>query len=288
MRRVIRVKRQILLVGRVLAAALLLAGAPLRAQDNFSFIDVFNQAIDVVQDGLSAITDELDSNIGLAMGGVPDYAGSDNYRVRVLPIIDIRHKDKWRLNGTKFTWNFRPDKKLKAGPLVNLKFGRKERRNTDLYGLGDIGTTVEVGAWLQYRGDYTVATLDYRTALGARQGSMGRLTVTQGLYKGEKFRVGTAARIKWLSGKAMQTNFGITEEQSAGSSFRYPVYNASSGFSEASLSLFGIYDLDSKWSVAGLVQASHMLGNAHRSPIVSQGIGDAFQVISGVGIIYSF
>jgi len=278
----------------LICSGLSLNGAAVLSQDSFNFIDSVGEALDVVQSGIEDILpydpgdSDFRSRLGFATGALPDYPGSDNYRWRVLPIIDLRYKERWRLNGTKLTYNFRPNKRLQAGPLADLRFGRKENRNKALAGLGNISSTVEVGAFVRYREKSLLLSSDIRQALGARQGTTIRATIGHGLYKGERLTLAAAIKGKWLSNRGMQTNFGISPEQAIASDGRYSVFAADSGMSEVHFSVFGLYELRERIRLVGIVQAGHMLGDARDSPLVTEGIGDAFQVVSGIGLIFDF
>jgi outer membrane protein len=268
--------------------------APLQAQ---SFInDGVNAALEAVQEGLDLIwpdklsLDDVNARVGFGLGTTPDYVGSNDYRVRLVPLVDIRYKDEWRLNGSLLTFTAHRRENFEFGPLVNLRFGRAEESNNALTGLGNIATTIEVGGFARYKTPSALVSLDYRHGLGAGIGSSLRLTAGHGVYKSEdgNFVAMLGARAKWISKRTMQTEFGITQTQSNNSAFDFPSFATGSGVSEASVNVVGAYKLNEKWRLLSLVSYGRLFGDAADSPLVDGGTGSATQWVGGAGMAFSF
>jgi outer membrane protein len=266
---------------------------------NSGIFDRFSDALETVQDGLELILpDDVDFKndvrvrVGLGNGFVPDYLGSNNYRNRFLPLVNIRYKDKWYLNNSRLNIPLYKKGNLEVGPVVNLLFGRNSSRNSALDGLEDISTTIEVGTYVRYRSKTGLLEANFRQALGAGQSRSIRLTAGQGIYKSGNFSLVFAARARWLSRKAMQTNYGITAEQSASSRLRLPEFRASSGFAEINGNLIGSYELTEQTRLLGLFSFGRLLGDAADSPLASgidgSGVGSSTQILGGIAISYLF
>ena len=283
---------------RLLAGALLLCGASLTANAQGSgVLDRLSDALETVQDGLDLISENINMKdvrvrIGVGNGYVPDYFGSNNYRNRFLPIIDVRYKDKFHLNNGRLTVPLYRSGKFEAGPLVSLLLGRDENRNAALGGFGDINTTVQVGAYARYRAKTSLLEAEFRQALGAGQGSTVRLTVAQGFYRYKDLSLVFAARARWLSDKGAQTNFGITETQAANSTFGLPEFTANSGVSDINANIISAYQVNENVRLLGLVSYGRLLGDAANSPLASgtngSGAGSSNQFIGGVAVSYQF
>ena len=266
---------------------------------NSGIFDRFSDALETVQDGLELILpnkldlkNDVRVRVGLGNGFVPDYSGSNNYRNRFLPLIDIRYKDKWYLNNGRLNIPLYKQGNIEIGPVVNLLFGRDASRNAVLDGLEDISTTIEVGSYVRYRSKTTLLEANFRQALGAGQGRSVRLTAGQGIYKNGSFSLAFAARARWLSQKATQTNYGITAEQATNSSFGLPEFRASAGFAEINGNLIGSYELSEQTRLLGLFSFGKLLGDAANSPLSSgvdgNGTGSSTQIIGGIAISYLF
>jgi len=256
--------------------------------------DRFNSAIEAVQQGIDLIwpgdldSEQINARMGVGFGWVPDYIGSDNYRFRALPILDVRYKELWRLSGSKITYTAFKTDGLEVGPLVNLHFGRKESANKALTGLGDIGTTLDVGIFARFKHKGLLVETDVRRGISEGQGTLARLTAAHGIYQNGNFGASLAVRLQYLSQKGMQTNYGITQKQADASRAGYDPFRASAGLSDMSVNIIGAYRLTEKARLMSLVSVGHLLGDAANSPLVTNGTGSPLQVIAGVGLMMQF
>ncbi len=272
----------------LLSAAVI--GLPARSATAGIF-DTFDDAMDAIQSGFDYIwpddieVEDLSVRLGFGIGVTPDYTGSDDYRYRIVPLIDIRYKNIWAFQGTKFRYTVSRKGGFYAGPLLNYRFGRDADRNRALDGLEDISDTVDVGAFVEYRKASLVANADLRKALGAGQGLTAQITVAQGIYATERFALGAAVRAKWGSQKNIQTNFGITAAQSLASGHR--AFDAGSGLSSVGVSLLSRYKLSERWRLEGLVAVFRLVDDSADSPLVRD-VGSPTQALGGVGLRYTF
>ena len=276
-------------LGVCLLAALAI-GLPARSAKAGIF-DTFDDAMDAIQAGFDYVwpddieVEDLSVRLGFGIGVTPDYTGSNDYRFRIVPLIDIRYKNIWAFQGTKFRYNVIRQGDFYAGPLLNFRFGRDEKRNPALAGLGDISDTLDIGAFIEYRKASVVANADLRKALGAGQGLTAQITVAQGIYATEKFALGAAVRAKWGSQKNIQTNFGITAAQSLTSGHR--AFDAGSGLSSVGVSLLGRYKLSDRWRLEGLVAVFRLVDDSADGPLVRD-VGSPTQALGGVGLRFTF
>lgn len=266
----------------------------LPASAQFNIGDRFANAIESMHSGIDSFwpddlrLDGLTIRAGVGMGMTPDYVGSGDYRLRVLPILDIRYKDRLRLNGSLLTYAAIKRGPLEVGPLVGLAFGRPESRNRILRGIRDINTVFEAGAFARYQTKNGLVSVDYRHALGDDLGGSIRVTAGHGVYQNGNFVTIVGARARWLSRKAMQRNFGITPQDSANSEFGLPAFATSSGVSEISGNVIGAYRLNDRVRLLSLLSVGQLLGDAADSPLVKGSNGSSLQVIFGAGFTTQF
>ena len=121
-----------------------------------SLTDTLQTAIDLLPPGVN------DVRLGLGPGVYPDFEGSRHSRVHAVPVVSLRYRDLIEVTNneikvTAFNKLFAPavnsDKpggSLRVGPLISINFGRDESDSPDLKGMGDIGTSFEVGAFVSY------------------------------------------------------------------------------------------------------------------------------------------
>lgn len=254
----------------------------------------FNTAIEAVQDGIDLIwPDRLNlkgasARLGFGIGLTPDYMGSNNYRVRVIPLIDIKYEDRIHLNGSRLSYNIWEKGTFSAGPLMNVRFGRDAGQNSVLEGFGEIGDTLEFGGFVRYQTKAAMISAEYRHGIGAGIGSSVLLTAGHGIYKNGRFSAMLAARARWMDQKTMQTNFGLTAAQSEASAQGLPAFRTGAGVAEANANLVGSFELNEKVRLLSLISFGKLLGDAADSPIVTDGRGSSTQVITGIGLAIAF
>lgn len=253
--------------------------------------EIFDTAITTIQSGFDYIwPDDLEvkdfsARVGFGLGAAPDYVGSDNYRFRIVPLIDLRYKDIWALQGTKLRVNVIRTGSFRAGPMANLMFGRDADRNAALDGLKTIKDTVQVGVFVEARSGSFLVNADIRKALGSRQGVTAQVTLAHGLYHKGKLSIGAALRAKWGSDRYIQTNFGITPAQSAASGHR--IFNAKGGISTIGASFLARYQLTERIRWEAIAAGFLLVGDADDSPLVED-VGSPLQVLAGMGLRYTF
>lgn len=281
-----------LIVRTMLLVPFIAFAQPVFAQSTFG--DNFANIIETMHSGLDSLwpdaleVDGLTFRAGLGAGLIPDYVGSDDYGIRVLPLLEVRYGERLRIDGGQLTYAVVKRGNFEAGPLLNLAFGRSADRNPILRGIRDIDTVFEAGAFVRYRTRAGLASINYRRALDDGLGSSVRLTAGHGIYQNGKFAAIAAVRALWLSETAMQRNYGITEEDSVTSEFGLPAFDTGSGVSDVNLNLIGSYQISDRARFLGLVSFGHLLGDAADSPLVAGSNGSAFQTTLGVGFMTSF
>lgn len=284
------------MIKRLLTAFTLAPLITVSAQAQSFISDGVNAALEAVQEGLDLIwpdeltLEDVNARIGVGIGTTPDYVGSNNYRFRVVPLIDVRYKDDWRLNGSLLTFTAARINDVEIGPLLALRFGRSVESNRALEGLGDINTTFQVGGFMRYKTERALLTIDYRRGLSAGIKSSLRLTAGHGVYKSKdgRFVAMLGARARWLSKGSMQTEFGITDEQSENSVLGLRAFETGSGVSEASINLVSAYRVNETVRLLSLVSYGRVFGDAKNSPLVADGVGSADQFVGGVGLAFNF
>ena len=261
---------------------------------DLEIIDQLNNALESIQEGVDSIWPGdidftgMDIQLGVGAGFTPDYLGSNNYRLRVMPRYSIRYKNLWRLNGTKFSYNAIRAKNLLAGPILSYRFGRSESNNKALTGLGDVDDSFEIGAFVKYKYKRLSVNADFRQATETSKGSIFRLTLGHGLYANDTLKVGFGMRLKWLSTAAMRTHFGITNAQSLTSEYGHNAFAPKSSFSEVDTSIVVSYKLSPEAKLTSLLSYGRLIGAAGNSPLTGGQLGSSNQLIFGTALMYSF
>ena len=109
-------------------------------------------------------------------GGIltrPEYESADDYTLRPWPIVDLNF-----LRLPYFgTFGGGPESGLKFSPSFRIISERDESDHSELTGLGDVDTAVEVGGTIIYRYDMVRGMFTIRRGFGGHEGFVGETGV---------------------------------------------------------------------------------------------------------------
>lgn len=133
------------------SAALAAVASPAAAQDATAPADVGQAADPVAAAGADSIT------VGIGIADLPDYEGSDDYRLVPAPgAIGTFHGFNFTLAGNRINVDLIPDAPgstidIQAGPIGVVDFNRSSTKSIDdprVKALGKVGTAIELGGYL--------------------------------------------------------------------------------------------------------------------------------------------
>ena len=249
---------------------------------------------------MSELGEELDVKgngfVGLAVGSVPDYEGSDNSD----PIIAPFGRYNWQsgryitLGGTgnaeraarlklnvltkETPWEF--------GPVLQYRLERNDVDNNQVDAMKKVDGATEAGAFLGWKAEHL--SLSTTWVADVSDEHSGNVWYLNGLYNfpvSEQFLWALGAHLTWASDDYMETYFGVDSQDSARSGL--PTYKASSDFKDTGLSLIGHYKFNKAWGLAGVLNYTRMLNDAKDSPLVDD-VGDKDQVKAVLAVTYTF
>jgi len=225
--------------------------------------------------------------IGVAGVAMPRYEGSDEYRLRPVPLINYETRHFFvspRAGLPALGLKFSPLTDVSAGVFLGMDMGRDENDDDHLEGMGDIDFHALYGvyaAWSPGRYEFSAA---WRQAARSGYGGMLELGASYQLLRAQRDVVTVGLSTTWANSASMQTWFGVSPTQSARSDGRLESYDAGSGFQSARLSANWAHRLDDGWSVITTAGVRTLLGDARDSPIVER----RTSVYGGVGFTYAF
>jgi len=273
-----------------IAAIALLAATPAMAQDAADPLPDPNDRSDTV-------------TVGLGAGYVPDYEGSDDYRI--IPAAAVRGRVGGISFFTRATYLYvdligRGDGpvELDVGPIAGVRLNRTGKIKDDFVDdLPELDTAVEVGGFLgaTYHGlTNPYDSLSFRVDVvkdvgGAHKSTLVTPTIDFGTPLSRSFYVGVSASAEWAGGGYADYYYSIDAADALASGL--PAYDADGGFKSWRLGLLGNYalsgDLTNGWSVFALGSYSKLAGDFKDSPIVDLR-GSASQWLGAVGLAYTF
>jgi len=234
--------------------------------------------------------------VGLGVGSVPDYEGSDTNKGMIAPF----GRYNWAsgryisLGGTanaesaaRLKLNvLTKDTAWELGPVLQYRAERSDVDNNKVDRMKDVNSATEAGAFLGWKADRLSLSTTYVTDVSDEYN--GDVWYFNGYYDipvDEQFKLTLGAYTTWASDDYMDTYFGVNGGDSARSGL--PTYRADSGIKDAGMLLIGHYKFNQAWGVAGLVNYTRMLNDAEDSPLVKK-VGDENQFKALVAVTYSF
>ncbi len=222
--------------------------------------------------------------LGTGVMAMPEYEGSEEYRVLPLPFIDVRYKDRVQFNLRGAQINLLNQNGWTLGSGVGANFGRDEDDGDLLNGLGDIDATLEGQLFASYRHQRLSAGVTFAHDLGG--GHEGYTIKGEAGYAlpipswGLMLRPSISAT--YASDDYMASYFGVNATQSIRSGLN--LYETGAGLKDVSVNFLALYQLSERWALNYMLQYKHLIGDAADSPIVEQ----EGQFSGGVFLVYQF
>jgi len=245
--------------------------------------------------------------VGVAAAMVPDYDGSDNYRIVPAPAaIGSVGGFSFSVIGNHASIDLIPDKPgpgldVELGPVVSLNFDRTDHKSIDdprVAALPERGTAIELGGYVgigktgvitsQY--DKLSVSVSYRHDVnGVYHSAVWSPSVTYLTPLSTKAGVALFGSVQHVGRGYAQTYFGITPADSLASGL--PAYSAHGGWENYMLGAAFTYALTGNL-VHGLKLVAggsytRLLGSASYSP-VTRIAGSPGQWLGAVGLAYTF
>ena len=186
-----------------------------------------------------------------------------------MPSVEYQWANGWFAGTNRGVgYNFSKDPTLQYGLGLGFDLGRKESAKGALAGMGSIAAKVEYGAFLSYALDrhWRLSSLLRYGSGDEGQGITANLGANYGIDMAPKWRLDLGVSTTWANSKNIQSYFGVNATQSQQSG--HATYSPAAGLRDVSASLNLSHQLTPKISVTGGLNASRLVGEATRSPLV--------------------
>jgi len=237
--------------------------------------------------GAGSVNAEGTNLIGIGVGIVPVYAGSDEYRAVPTPLINYRSghffiTPRAGLPAMGLSFELAPE--LEGGVFVGLGLGRDADDADRTRGLDDIDFHGVYGAFVEWTpGRYSLGAA-YRQAAKSGYGGTLELRTSYAVVQTERQQLRLGVSTQWANSDDMQTWYGVSTSDAAHSREHLSPYSASSGFKTAALFANWNYQLNKDWMVMSTLGVSTVLGDARNSPLTER----KTNVFGSLGIGYRF
>ena len=225
-------------------------------------------------------------------GGVnlkPKFPGSDEIGISPLPYFDIRRE------GAPLSFEA-PDEGIgmgliggdEAGPEFGptIQFMGKRQEEDVGAPVGDVGFTVEVGAFAQaFLTDNVRVRVEGRKGLGGHEGFTGDISADFVLRDRDTYVFSIGPRARWADNDYHDAYFGVTAPVALASGL--PVYNPGAGFHSVGLVAGFTQMLGRRVGLYTHAGYDRLIGDAADSPIV-RNYGSRDQFSGGVALFFTF
>lgn len=240
--------------------------------------------------------DNMPRILGIGLGVVPDYEGSDDYTFGIAPFARFQFGDTERyiiVKAYEVQINLLDHPWLRLGPSLNYRFGRDDVDDKVVDDMKDIDDTVEAGGFIGVEfidqanpRKRFMASVDFLADLGSEHDGYSIYFNTKVWYPVSRmFDIGLGAGFSYADSDYMETYFGVDRSDSARSGL--PMFDADSGIKDLRIYPMAIMHLSPNWHVGAGVQYRVMVGDADDSPVVDDR-GSSSQWIAGIGLGYSW
>ena len=232
-----------------------------------------------------SMLDKFDLRLGVLAAARPEYEGSRQYDIDVVPYARLSW-NKWVvLRARSIDVNLLRTDWFRAGPMLKSRRGRNEDNDGSLSGLGDVDRAFESGAFVRFKnGPYRFRVNALYDFADAHDGFV--MEMQAGLHVPlDKPWFNVQVSTTWVDDNYMSTFYGVSAIQSRRS--RFAQYNADGGFKNVRISVGSRLKLTEHISMLSSVGYSRLLGDAAASPIIREH-GERNQFFAIVGATYRF
>jgi outer membrane protein len=205
---------------------------------------------------------------GAAVVATRQYAGSDDQRTLVLPVLNYRWANGWFAGtGNGVGYRFESPEHLQYGVRLTYDAGRRSKRSPVLAGMDNIGASPEAGGFFNLfvsRQVFFTSSLRYGAGDG-HDGLLLDLGANFSMLLAPQWRATTGIGATVANGRYMQSYFGVNANKATAAR---PAYNADGGLRDVRASASLTYFITPKWDAILIVTAASLRGDARKSPLV--------------------
>jgi MipA family protein len=233
--------------------------------------------------------------VGAATVYSPNYVGDDDYLLKALPYLSAEYKDKFFANPIEgIGYNIINENGWRVGPIVKLAWEREQDGDSsfaiggddtrDLIGLGDVDTTVELGAFAEYTQSNLRYAVELRQGVNGHEGLIGEASISYFDRLSDIFFT-VGPRVRFGSADYLNAYWGINASQSASSGLSS--YDASGGLISYGIGAFASKPLSDTLSLGVFASYDRLSPEVADSPLVRER-GSANQFMAGASLTYEF
>jgi MipA family protein len=261
----------------MLFGAISLVAMPVRAQESLP-------ETEIEQEGLAKPPPpgQWSVTLGAGLASVPRYQGADTSRTKLVPLVSIRYANffigPFGLEWSAINWDG-----FHAGPVLGYEGGRNERHDPELYGLGNIPSSITGGAFATYRiGSFEILATVRKALTHSGNGLNGLVHLDyRATLIPRRLHLRVGPLLEFANSQYEQTWFGVSPTQAAQSG--YPVFTPGGGVKDVGLKADLTCFATERFLLRAFAEVKKFSGDTANSPIVERqterfvGIGAAYR-----------
>ena len=234
---------------------------------------------------------DWNGTVGLAALLRPEYEGSSETELGVLPLIDVIWRDRvfFALDDQQsdtpegLGLNITRTGNMQTAVTLNFDYGRQEGDADELNGLGDIDSSLELGALFNVvNGHWKVHGAIALGVTDGHEGIVADLGFKYGARYGERTVVIFGPSMSIADDSYMESYYGVDAQQAASSGLAR--FEAGMDIKELALEGRFVHRISGPWSATAFGRAVTLLGDASNSPVIRE---DGF-LAAGISLTYDF
>ena len=246
---------------------------------------------------LMLCTDVMANSVGIGIGRVSEYPGSDDYNVLPNAAFEIDTAlGKLKNNQIGAELDILKSDVIDTGPILRANFGRDDSISDSVVAsLDEVSAGAELGwfigsgfklAQLGIPSDgIVIGNLEAVTNVGdGHGGTLVTGTIGVVFQINDKLRLVPSIGANFADDNYSDEFYSVTESGAAASGLNE--FSATGGLQYTQVALFGVRKIDERWSVSATVAYNTLKGDAAESPITQRGSDK--QLFTGAVINYSF
>ncbi|MGD8469875.1 MAG: MipA/OmpV family protein [Desulfobacteraceae bacterium] len=229
-----------------------------------------------------------DISIGGGAGMVPDYEGSDDYKIVPLASAKLTLDNGMYLNLQGFTVkaNLIPSKIWRLGPMYNYRGSRSEVDNSRVDRLSNVSDANEIGGFGGFNYNNWFVFLEFLSDMGnAHDGWLGTARGGYNYVASKSWTLTFGLSTTYADDDYMSTYFGVTGPDSARSGLR--TFDADAGLKDVGFDLGIQCQFTDNWGGRALGGYKLLLNDADESSPVTRE-GSQHQFFGGLLVVYTF
>jgi outer membrane protein len=213
--------------------------------------------------------------LGLGIAAAPEFKGGDRYRAFPLLVADFQSANGFFASTYRGIGYLTSVDGIKLSGALVYDHGRNRNdlpgyyRSNALNGMGEIEGSfgAKLAASMDVAGMFTLNASTTLALTNRENGNTYKLGASMPVMKTESDQVSLNAGMDLADRKHMQAYYGVTQQQTVASGYRYRNYTAKAGVEDISMAVNWNHVIDKNWSVMSTAGLTRQVGNAADSPL---------------------